>query len=95
MKMSSVSAAVGKKEYMPVPNFNETLRMLTGMYESRIVELVTPSSYNIRMEAAGTNGAWPLVFLNVDVVDVRDAISNGKHDKMAEMYIKRNVQALF
>ena len=55
-----------------------------------------PSDLTMRNVAAGNAGVWPLVFLNVDVGDVREGlIAGGKHEGLAVKFIKQNMGTLY
>ncbi|GMI30757.1 hypothetical protein TrRE_jg11963, partial [Triparma retinervis] len=73
----------------------DTLRILGAMHECRVVILETPKTIAMRNAAAGNAGVWPLVFLNVDVGDVREGlIAGGKHEGLAVKFIKQNMGTL-
>ena len=90
--MSSISALTGNLSYTPIPNLQDTIRILGRMHESRVLILETPKTVTMRNVAAGNAGVWPLVFLNVDGGDVREGLVAGKvHEDMAVKCIKQNM----
>jgi len=61
------------------------------MYDTRIIILETPLTLSTRNVAAGNGGVWPLVFLNLDVGDVRECLVGGGHEELGVKCIKQNL----
>jgi hypothetical protein len=88
-KMDALASGSGDNQYMPAPNFDEVLYMLTNLAEGSLLKLQTPKSSKTTFQASlgGSGGAWPMISLGYDWTDLRKAFKNTVHKDLAEKHL--------
>jgi len=88
-KMEAMANATGDHLYLPAPTLLESLDILIRLCEANFIALITPrnASLSYRASIAGSGGAWPLIFMNIDDAVISSALKATPYRKLSEKYL--------